>query len=317
MLLRCEHLRVDSDGAVLLDDLTCSVDGRALALVGDAAGIAAALSGRGRIVQGSLQVAGADAISAVANGSLGLALGEARFNPSWTALDLLEKSALLTGLGKNAARARGASSLARLGLPWLGQRVVGQLGRAEFMALELAKALLTEPHVVFVQAPLRGLASADADWLWPLVERAAHERRLIVTFDSALLDHRVRLGRFEQLVFLHQGRVTAIGAPEQLLRSVSYLVAVTRGGALLRQALAEQGVTVQHSDVDGGDDQPSQLLVTSEHGELAEWITRAAVTHRVPVIELIPLPGTSDVPAGPSNPAAAARSGGSDEERAM
>lgn len=291
MLLCCERLRVDSDGGVLVEDLTCEVDGRAVALVGDIAALALALSGRARIVQGSLKIGGADALHAVATGALGLALGEARFNPSWTALDLLEKSALLTGLTEKAGRARGSAVLAHLGLPWLGLREVGRLSRAEFMALELCKALLTEPGVLFVQAPLRGLASVDADWLWPLVERAGHGRSLIVSFDSALLAERARLARFERLVVLHQGRVTATGTPDEVLTLMGYLVSVMRGGRILRQALEDRGARVQHSDADAGDDQPSQLLVTSQDTELAHWIARDAVTHDVPVIELVPLPG--------------------------
>jgi ABC-type multidrug transport system ATPase subunit len=298
VLLYCEHLRVDSDDAVLIEDLTCAVDGRAVALVGDVRALGAALSGRGRIVQGSLKVADADAVSAVANGTLGLALGEARFNPSWTALDLLEKSALLTGLTPKAARARGSAVLARFGLPWLAPRVLGQLSRAEFMALELAKALLTEPGVVFVQAPLRGLSSADADWLWPLVERAGHDRSLIVSFDAPLLADRVRLARFERLVFLHQGRVIATGTAEEVLMPAGYLVSVTRRGALLHRVLEERGARVQRSDADAGDDQPTQLLVTSDHAELGQWIAEDAVAHDVPVIELVPLPGAPAPAAG-------------------
>lgn len=301
MLFSCEHLRVDSNGGVLIEDLTCSVDGGRVALVGDFTPIAAALGGRARIVQGSLCVLGTDAAAAVAKGTLGLALGETRFNPSWTALDLLEKSARLSGLGKQAARARGTNVLARLGLPWLAVRVMGRLTRAEFMALELVKALLTEPGVVFVQAPLRGLTSPDADWLWPLVERAGHERRLIVSFDSALLADRARLTRFDQLVFLHQGRVTATGAPEAVLTPNGYLVSVTRGGALLRQALEDRGARVLHADASAGDDQPLQLLVTSQHAELGQWIARDAVTHGVPVIELVPLPGGPADAAGASS----------------
>ncbi|HEU5072712.1 MAG TPA: hypothetical protein VFU02_01030 [Polyangiaceae bacterium] len=296
MLFSCERLRVDSDGGVLIDDLTCAADGGRVALVGDFSAVAAALSGRARIVHGSLKVLETAAVTAVAKGTLGLALGDARFNPSWTALDLLEKSAMLSGLGKKAARARGASVLTRLGLPWLALRVMGRLSRAEFMALELVKALLTEPEIVFVQAPLRGLTSADADWLWPLVERAGHERRLIVSFDSALLADRARLARFDQLVVLHQGRVTGSGTPEALLAPSGYLVSVTRGGALLRRALEDRGATVQHADA--GDDQPTQLLVTSQHAELGQWIAHDAVAHGVPVIELVPLPGASTDAAG-------------------
>lgn len=292
MLLSCERLRVDVDGAVMVEDLTCAVDGHSLALVGDVTGLAAALSGRGRIVHGSLKVADVDGRAAVASGVLGLALGEARFNPRWTALELLAKSGLLTGLTEKEARARALGVLARLGLPWLGLREMGRLSRCEFVALELCKALLTEPGVVFVQAPLRGLTSADADWLWPLVERAGHGRSLIVSFDAPLFaEERARLGRFERLVFLHQGRVTATGTPEEVLTPVGYLVSVMRGGATLRQALEERGARVQQSAADAGDDQPSQLLVTSDDSELAQWIARDAVGHDVPVIELVPLTG--------------------------
>lgn len=291
MLFSCENLRVDRDGAILIEELTCSADGRAVALVGDFTAVAAALGGRGRIVQGSLKVADDDALSAVAKGSLGLALGEARVNPAWTGLELLEKNALLTGLSPTAARARGFAVLTRLGLPWLAERVVGQLGRAEFMALELAKALLTEPSVLFVQTPLRGLPGADADWLWPLVERAGHERSLIVSFDAPLLPERARLTHFERLVLLHRGRVTAMGTPEEVLTPIGFLVSVTRRGTLLCRALEDRGARVQHSDAEA-DDQPSQLLVTSADAELGQWIAEAAVAHDVPVIELVPLART-------------------------
>jgi len=302
VLLRSEHLRVDADGSVLVDDLSCAVDANTLALVGDSGALSAALSGRGRIASGSLEIAGVDAALAVSSGKLGLALAEARFNPRWTSLDLLTKSASLTGLPRKAAKARASSVLDRLGLSWLGVRVVGALSRPEFVALELAKALLSDPSVLFVQAPLRGLGSVEADWLWPLVELCGQGRQLIVSFDSTLLEQRARLLHFEQLLFLHQGRVTALGAPALLLRPTSYLVAVTRSAQALRQALEERGVQVHLSDA--ADDQPTQLLATSDDADLAEWIARAAVAHGVPVLELVPL-----LSARPS--------GGSDEERAM
>jgi ABC-type multidrug transport system ATPase subunit len=302
VLLRCEHLRIDTEGSVLVDDLSCAIDGATLGLVGDFGAFSAALSGRGRIVSGSFEIAGVDAAVAVSSGTVGLALAEARFNPRWTALDLLTKSASLTGLARKAALVRASGALERLGLPWLGGRAVGTLARPEFLALELAKALLSDPSVVFVQTPLRGLESAEADWLWPLVERCGLGRQLIVSFDSTLLEQRARLLRFEQLLFLHQGRITAQGAPALLLRPASYLVAVTRNAGVLRQALEERGVNVHLSDA--ADDQPTQLLATSDDADLAQWIVRAAVAHGVPVLELVPL----------SN---ARPSGGSDEERAM
>lgn len=286
----------------MVDDLSCAVDAQTIALVGDAGAVSAALSGRGRIASGSLEIAGLDAASAVSSGKVGLALAEARFNPRWTSLDLLTKSASLTGLTHKAAKARASAVLEHLGLPWLEARSVGMLARPEFAALELAKALLSEPSVVFVQAPLRGLESAEADWLWPLVERCGQGRQLIVSFDSALLDQRARLLRFEQLLFLHQGRVTAVGAPRALLRPASYLVAVTKSARVLREALEQRGVQVHLSDV--ADDQPTQLLATSDDANLAEWIARAAVAHGVPVLELVPL-------------LSAPHSGSSDEERAM
>lgn len=287
MLLRCDGLRIDLAGAMLVENLSFEADGDRVALVGDFRALFEVLSARGQIVKGRFEVLGEDAATQVRKGAVGLVLGEARGGQKWTVLDFLTKSALLLGLSKKAAGMHAARVLERLGLAAMSTRRAQFLTRTEQLALELGDALLSDPSVLFLRTPLQGLSEAEAAWLWPLIERAAVERRLIVSFEDVLLEERAALARFDRLVVSHRGRVTAVGPPAELLEAQCFLVSVTRGGAALGRRLEEQGCRVHLSDSD--DSEPAQLLVTGASESIPQWVAQAVSEQVAVVIELIPL----------------------------
>lgn len=289
MLLRCHELRVDLAGAVLVEAFSCEADGDRVALVGDFRALFEVLSGRGQVVQGRFEVSGEEAASGVRNGLVGLVLGEARGGQKWTVLDFLTKGSLLVGLRKKAAGMHAAQVMDRLGLTAMSARRMQSLTRAEQLAVELMEALLSDPRVLFVRTPLRGLSTSESAWLWHLIERAAVGRKIVVSFDDVLLEERAVLARFDTIVVAHRSRVTAVGSPSELLAARCYLISVMRGGAELARRLEARGCRVHLSDTDN--DEPAQLLVTGVADAIVEWVAEAVSEQAAVVIELIPMAG--------------------------
>src|SRR5690606_2789560 len=188
MLLACRRLRIDLGGEPLLEDFELEADGSSIALVGDFYPLFAALRGDARVVTGTFELGGRPAREAVLAGRVGLAVSEPRPAAHWTVLDLLHKSGIVAGLAREEAQARARAVLGRLGLQGLGLRRLSSLMPVEHTAVHLALALLTEPDTLVLELPFRSRTPSEIDWLWSLVGVAADQRRLVVSFDRALLE---------------------------------------------------------------------------------------------------------------------------------
>ena len=79
--------------------------------------------------------------------------------------------------------------------------------------LALARAFLTEPHILILEYSTSAIDSATEDRIQQAIERAAHGRTTI------LITHRLSQIRWADLiVVLKQGRIAAIGSHEDLLQ---------------------------------------------------------------------------------------------------
>jgi ABC-type multidrug transport system ATPase subunit len=285
-LLECDHLVIEREGRRVASDLSFRVSAGRVALLGDASGLFAALSGRARVSAGKFEVLGSDAREQVITGRLGLVSASLVQQPHWSGLELLTKSARLCGMSKTTAKAKGLSVLKQLRLDMFAERPLGMLGRAEQVALGIACGLLSDPRALAIETPFSRIGSSAKDWLSGLLNTAASGRHLIVSFDTALFEARTIIRRFEQVVVLGQGHA-ALGAPE-LLDASCYFVCVTRGARKLSEGLRGAGCLVTPDTSD--DESPSQLIVRKDSETLPRVITEVADQLQVPLIELLALP---------------------------
>jgi len=237
VLVECQGLRVDRAGATLLEGFELKLEANSLALVGEVESLFEVMSARAQVVAGRFEIDGQEARVAVVSGRVGLVLAGQQRSPRWTTLEFLTKSALLAGLDASSTGGRARAALDRIGLASLAGRRLGMLSRVELTAVELAAALQTDPALLVLQAPFRGLDAVASDWLWQVVERGARDRQLVVSFDAPLVDQRARLQQFEQLALVRSRQLVATGPPAELLVPHAYLVSVTRGGKRLASAL--------------------------------------------------------------------------------
>lgn len=301
-LLSCESVRIDFDGAALLDGLSCSSSADRLGLVGDWSPLFRVLGSQAVVSAGRLFVHGAAAGEAVQQGSVGLAVCDPPLPPDLRAAEYLAASASLLGLGRADARRAASGVLERLGLTSLAPRKLAQLGVPERRALLLLHAMLGEPPVLALETPLAGLDDAAGAWLLELVFRAAFEKRLIVSVANAAPSgpERALLDRAAELMVLGAGSLLRQGPPaEALAPARRVLVTVLRRAPALAQRLSEDGAVVHVTQASGvlarfpreglADlGEAARLLVELPEGGAADLVLAAALATEAPIVELVP-----------------------------
>jgi ABC-2 type transport system ATP-binding protein len=132
-----------------------------------------------------------------------------------TVLENLRLSAGLYGLDRTRAAHRIHALLAGLGLTELRDRTPLALPLGLRQRLALASAILHEPRVLFLDEPTAGVDPLARRQFWDLVRDLAHRRGVTVLVSTHYMDEAANC---DTLGFMHQGRLVALGRPEELTR---------------------------------------------------------------------------------------------------
>jgi branched-chain amino acid transport system ATP-binding protein len=129
-------------------------------------------------------------------------------------LDNVTVGALLRHRRADAARASAHAVLEQLGLTHLADRAADGLGVADLRAMEVARALATEPRLLLLDEMLAGLTAVEAG--------AMHERFVQLRergLGLLLIEHSVPTvtALCDQVTVLDFGRVIAQGSPAEVL----------------------------------------------------------------------------------------------------
>lgn len=102
--------------------------------------------------------------------------------------------------------------LALVGLAGRRHATAGNLAHGEQRALEIAVALACDPRLLLLDEPTAGMSPEEARSMMDLILRLNDERTVIV------VEHRMKLvmGISDRIVVLHQGRLLAEGAPDDI-----------------------------------------------------------------------------------------------------
>jgi ABC-2 type transport system ATP-binding protein len=135
----------------------------------------------------------------------------------------------LWGVGPATAKVRAREVVEAFDLGGVIDRPVGSYGGGQRRRLEIARALLSQPRVLFLDEPTIGLDPRIRHELIDLVSglRSRNEMTLLVT--THYLDEAQRL--CDRVAVMHKGRIAAMGTPAALMGALgTELVELRVGG---------------------------------------------------------------------------------------
>ncbi len=109
---------------------------------------------------------------------------------------------------------RARRMLADVGLSERADRPAAELSHGDRRLLEIALALATAPRLLLLDEPTAGMGSGERDRVLAEIRRLADGGRLTILLVEHDMD--VVFGMATRIVVLHQGKVLADGAPQQI-----------------------------------------------------------------------------------------------------
>jgi ABC-2 type transport system ATP-binding protein len=210
---------------VAVEDLTFAVEaGEILGVLGpNGAGKTTAIRVLTTILapsRGSFQVAGIPHTQPEEiRARIGVLPESAGYPESQTGEEFLRYHARLYGASRAGARALAASLLEEVGLGGRGRSLISTYSRGMRQRLGIARALVNEPRVVFLDEPTLGLDPAGQRQILGTVRRIAGERGATVLLSTHLLAEVEET--CSRLLILNRGRVAAQGTVSEIARQAA------------------------------------------------------------------------------------------------
>ena len=133
-----------------------------------------------------------------------------------TGAEFLRYHARLFGMTRADARRRAGEMLAEVGLAERGGSLVRGYSRGMRQRLGIARALLNEPQVLFLDEPTLGLDPSGQWQVLELISRVARERGVTVVLSTPLLAEAEEV--CHRVLILNRGRVAADGTVAEVAR---------------------------------------------------------------------------------------------------
>lgn len=151
-----------------------------------------------------------------------------------TALDNVAAAAMFAGRAESFARARERAdeALSGLGIHHCRDWRPVRMTLAERKRLELARAWVTRPKLLFLDEVNAGLNSGEIEGVLDMIRKIAAQGVAIVIIEHLM---KVVRGLCPRLIVLHQGRLLASGPTDEVARNPSVVEAYlgTRGAAAM------------------------------------------------------------------------------------
>ncbi len=169
---------------------------------------------------GSFSVAGASGDDRVAvRERIGVLPESAGYPRHQTGQEWLAYHGQLFGRSSREARAAADVWLDEVGLGERGSSLIGSYSRGMRQRLGIARALIHDPQVLFLDEPTLGLDPAGQRQILELVSLIARQRQVTVVFSSHLLAEVEQI--CEKVLILNQGRIVAQGTVADVVRTAA------------------------------------------------------------------------------------------------
>jgi ABC-2 type transport system ATP-binding protein len=166
---------------------------------------------------GSARLAGFDVAAEpiAARNASSVVFQESVVDRSLTGLRSLEIHASLWGVEREEAQARIEELTATLGLRDLIERPAGSYSGGERRRLEIARALVSRPRVLFLDEPTVGLDPRIRAELLEVIASLRDRTEMTVLLTTHYLDEAERL--CDRVAIIHAGQIVALDTPAALL----------------------------------------------------------------------------------------------------
>ena len=141
--------------------------------------------------------------------------------------EILTYHAAYHGVSRAERTARANTLLEELGLSGRGKDKIGLFSGGMEQRVMLARALMHEPEVLFLDEPTNNLDPQSRLFLWDRI-RALHKRGVTIVLTTHDMEEADRL--CERIAIMDQGRILALDTPDGLKRVIS-------GGTMLELRL--------------------------------------------------------------------------------
>jgi ABC-2 type transport system ATP-binding protein len=181
--------------------------------------------------RGQARIAGFDvATQPIAARSVsGIVFQDAVVDQALTGRQNLHTHASLWGVDPTDVRARLAELAAAFGLDDLLDRPVATYSGGQRRRLEIARALVSRPRVLFLDEPTVGLDPRIRYELLDLIGALRYRDELTVLLTTHYLDEAERL--CDRIGIMHEGRLVALGSPASLLATIGAAVLELRASS--------------------------------------------------------------------------------------
>jgi ABC-2 type transport system ATP-binding protein len=119
----------------------------------------------------------------------------------------------LYGLSGRALKEKTQSLLKRFGLNDRAKEKTEKLSGGLKRRVEMAKSLLSDPHLLILDEPTTGLDPVARKEVWDFINRLRKDTGLTVIFTTHLMDE---AEASERCLFLDKGKVVVMGTPAEL-----------------------------------------------------------------------------------------------------
>ena len=170
---------------------------------------------------GQAKVLGFDCVKEAnkVRGKIGLILGGDRgLYGRLTGEENLKYFAALNHLSREVSRKRLKEIIEMVGLTTAGDRPVEQYSRGMKQRLHIARGLLTDPEVLFMDEPTIGLDPQGAQELRRLIPQLVQRGKTIL-LTTHYMSEADELS--SQVAIINRGQITALGTPSEIKRSFS------------------------------------------------------------------------------------------------
>jgi ABC-2 type transport system ATP-binding protein len=210
----------------------------------------------------------------------------------------LELHARLWGVGAAQAETRITELVQAFGLEELVDRAVGSYSGGQRRRLEIARALVSRPQVLFLDEPTVGLDARIRHGLLDLIKSLRDRFEMTVLLSTHYLEEARRL--CDRVAIMHEGRIAGLDTPDRLLSALGEEILELRvdgDGAAALAALKARGIAKADAFAIGS------TLTVPLHGRAATDAvaslralsqTTSGITTRAPTLDDVYLRLTGD-----------------------
>jgi ABC-2 type transport system ATP-binding protein len=166
---------------------------------------------------GSARVAGFDVAryTIAARAASGVVFQDSVVDRALTGRHNLDIHARLWGVPRATAASRAAEFASTFGLAEILDRPVGTYSGGQRRRLEILRALLSEPAVLFLDEPTVGLDPRIRHELLDVIEELRSRAGMTILLTTHYLDEAERL--CDRIAIIHAGKIVALDSPRRLL----------------------------------------------------------------------------------------------------